>query len=176
MQDVLVQQVIALNSSNWFADYSPMQRNLRAAKYDASKSSSLKLPTKCSKAKAEFSRHLVTVLNQNKSAATPILKKYRPDHFRLSQMNNEFIKQAGAGESDETIKNRFNQYLEEYRYIEEATHKKLKCNAVADFQKYKYQLEAQIARVNQVILNTIEIAQHGLQFVRDVYHFLCESF
>ena len=114
-QDVFAQQVSALNSSNWFADYSPMQRNLRAAKYDASKSSSLKLPTKCSKAKAEFSRHLDTVLNQNKSAATPILRKYRPDHFRLSQMNNEFIKQAGAGESDETIKNRFNQYLEEYR-------------------------------------------------------------
>ena len=177
VQDVLVQQVIALNSSNWFADYSPMQRNLRAAKYDASKSSSLKLPTKCSKAKAEFSRHLVTVLNQNKSAATPILKKYRPDHFKyISQMNNQLIQKASAGESDETIKNRFNQYLEEYRYIEEATHKKLKCNAVADFQKYKYQLEAQIARVNQVILNTIEIAQHGLQFVRDVYHFLCESF
>ena len=63
-QDVFAQQVSALNSSNWFADYSPMQRNLRAAKYDASKSSSLKLPTKCSKAKAEFSRHLVTVLNK----------------------------------------------------------------------------------------------------------------
>ena len=83
-QDVYVQQVSAINSSNWFADYSSMQRKLRAAKYDASKSSSLKLPTKCSKAKTEFSRHLVTVLNQNKSAATPILRKYRPDHFRIS--------------------------------------------------------------------------------------------
>ena len=62
-QDVYVQQVSAINSSNWFADYSSMQRKLRAAKYDASKSSSLKLPTKCSKAKTEFSRHLVAVLN-----------------------------------------------------------------------------------------------------------------
>jgi hypothetical protein len=83
-QEVYVQQVSAINSSNWFADYSQMQRNLRAAKYDASKSSSLKLPTKCSKAKTEFSRQLVAVLNSNKSAATPILRKYRPDHFRIS--------------------------------------------------------------------------------------------
>ena len=115
VQDVFAQQVSAINSSNWFSDYSQMLRKLRAAKYDASKSSSLKLPTKCSKAKAEFSRHLVTVLNQNKSAATPILRKSRPDHFRISQMNYEFIQKAGAGESDEAIKNRFYKYLEEYR-------------------------------------------------------------